>query len=164
MLVGAARRLGWLLDRTDDLAPCGLTCGRVLRLTREVLGDELAVYSDGRMLIWDIARHDGYRIPDYPMAGCGDVKEFLSDEGVRNVPDWYARYLGMERADYDEMYRHELVMVRNRALWRRVFVVPAGVMAQTDLTAGPLLDALRSWVRFSLGSQTANDDPRLFKR
>ena len=42
----------------------------------------------------DIARHDGYNIPAYPMAGCGDVREFLSDEDVRNVPEWYERHLG----------------------------------------------------------------------
>lgn len=164
MLTSAAERLGALLAATDDLAPRGLTCGRLLRLAREVLGPDMAVYPDGRMLIWDIARHDGYRIPDYPMAGCGDVKEFLSDEGARNVPDWYQRHLGMSRADYDEMYRHELVMVRNRALWRRVFVVPAGVMAQGDATGGPLLDAVREWVLFALGRADGRDDPRLFKR
>ena len=37
------------------------------------------------------------------MAGCGDVREFLSDEDVRNVPEWYERHLGIGRDVYDEM-------------------------------------------------------------
>ncbi len=164
MLIAAAERIYNLLAHTGGLAAFGVTCGQVLRLLHEVLGDDMAVYPDGRMLIWDIARHDGYRIPDYPMAGCGDVKEFLSDEGVRNVPEWYEHHLGMSRSNYDEIYRYELVMVRNRSLWRRVFAVPSSVMAQKDATEGPLLAAELSWLQFALGRQTNRDDALLFKR
>lgn len=164
MLLEAALRIDCLLSGVDDLADRGVDCGQVLRLLREVLGDNLSVYPDGRMLIWDIARHDGYRIPDYPMAGCGDVKEFLSDEGARNVPEWYGLHLGMSRETYDEIYRYELVMVRNRALWRRVFTVPSAVMAQTGATGGALLAAEREWLGFALGCTTGQDDARLFKR
>ena len=64
MLIAAAERIYNLLANTGGLATFGVTCGQVLRLLREVLGDDMAVYPDGRMLIWDIARHDGYRIPD----------------------------------------------------------------------------------------------------
>lgn len=164
MLLQVAARIDRLLADVNDLAHFGTTCGQVLRLLREVLGDDMAIYPDGRMLIWGIARHDGYRIPDYPMAGCGDVKEFLHDEGVRNVPEWYERHLGMDRASYDEIYRYELVMVRNRGLWRRVFLVPSGTMAQEKATGGPLLSAEKEWLRFALGHATDRDDGRLFKR
>ena len=164
MLLEAALHIDHLLAGIDDLAGRSVTCGQLLTLLREVLGEDLAIYPDGRMLIWDIARHDGYRIPDYPMAGCGDVKEFLHDEGVRNVPEWYQAHLGMDRADYDEIYRFELVMVRNRALWRRVFMVPAATMSQTGASGGALLEAELSWLKFALGRQSDREDPRLFKR
>jgi hypothetical protein len=55
-------------------------------------------------------------------------------------------------------------MVRNRALWRRVFVVPQTTMAQTSLSAGPLLEELRGWLAFALGEQTAAENPVLFQR
>lgn len=165
MLFEVVQRIAQKLP-ADPQAPLPhpLTCGRLLRLVDETMKDDLARYPDGRMLIWDIARHDGYTIPAYPMAGCGDVREFLADEGVCNVPQWYERHLGIDRAAYDAMYAFELVMVRNRALRRKVFVVPAAVMAQTSSPNGPLLDQLRQWLEFALGTQTEADDPRLFRR
>lgn len=164
MLVDAARRIHSLIAQTDSLEASGVTCGQLVRLVREVLGDDMALYPDGRMLIWDIARHDGYRIPDYPMAGCGDVKEFLSDEGARNVPDWYEKHLGIDAQTYATIYRFELVMVRNASLWRKVFAVPSATMAQRAAHGGPLLDAVRSWLDFALSDATGDDDPTLFTR
>ena len=142
----------------------GLTDGRLLSLARECLGDELRIFPDGRMLIWDIARRDGYTIPPYPMAGCGDVKEFLADEGARDVPGWYELHLGMDRESYGRMYEVELVMVRNRARWRRVWQAPSATMAARDRLGGPLWRALAEWVSFSLGEASGEDDARLFKR
>ena len=92
-----AKRVLRLLPQPGGELPVGITCGRLARLVEEILGDTIERYPDGRMLIWGIARHDGYNIPEYPMAGCGDVREFLEDEGVRNVPDWYERHLGISR-------------------------------------------------------------------
>lgn len=162
MLVSAAARLAALLDMPRPLRERGVSAHRLLRLVDEVMGEDLARFSDGRMLIWHIARHDGYRIPDYPMAGCGDVKEFLADEGARNVPDWYRAHLGMDRTAYDQMYRYELVMVRNRALWRRVFFVPTATMASPD--ADLVARAALPWLTFALGRATSHDDPALFQR
>ena len=168
MIIPAAERIAELLgrmltsgDAAGALAGLGVTSHRLLGLVEEVLGDDEARFPDGRMLIWDIARHDGYRIPDYPMAGCGDVKEFLSDEGARNIPDWYRVHLGMDRATYDEIYRYELVMVRNRALWRKVFLVPSATAAGDD---GLLPRELLGWLSFALGRATDDDDPALFRR
>lgn len=164
MLVEVVERIARILPPPGQALLAPVTCGHVLRLVDEALGDDLHRYPDGRMLIWDLARHDGYTIPAYPMAGCGDVREFLRDEGVRNVPEWYERHLGMDRSTYDAMYANELVMVRNRALWRKVFVVPTLVMARTHEDGGPLLEAMRSWVTFSLGLNSDAEDPGLFRR
>ena len=144
MLLSVVKRIQGLLPQ----ALGRVRCDRLLQLVDEAMGDDLRRYPDGRMLIWDIARHDGHNIPAYPMAGCGDVREFLSDEDVRNVPEWYERHLGIGRDVYDEMYRYELVMVRNRALWRRVFVVPSGRLQRMDT----LLEELDGWLGFGLGS------------
>ncbi len=134
------------------------------RLAEECLGEDLWHFTDGRMLIWNLARHDGYNIPPYPMAGCGDVKEFLHDEGAANVPDWYRSHLGMDRQTYDHIYQYELVMVRNRANFRRVWVIPS---AQLDFDAISLRTACSwvvTWGTFALSSLTDAQDPRLFKR
>ena len=175
MLLSAAERLHEVLARGPEAlraealvckgAPA-LTDARLLRLADEVLGEEMRRYPDGRMLIWDIAREDGYTIPPYPMAGCGDVREFLRDEGARDVPDWYERHLGMPREAYGRMYERELVMVRNRARWRRVWEVPAPVMQGGSLArlGGPVWRALEGWLTFALGEQDGTSDARLFKR
>lgn len=161
-----ARYLLDVLPETADALPEGVRPAALLRLVGECLGEELARFPDGRMLIWNIARHDGYNIPPYPMAGCGDVKEFLADEGARNVPDWYERHLGYPRELYDRIYEYELVMVRNRRWWRKVFLVGAATIEGGDGRAvSELLAQIRQWVSFALGSQgPSEDDPWLFTR
>lgn len=146
--------------RTDN----PVSDGHVLRLLQEAAGKDLSVFADGRMLVWDIARHDGYNIPAYPMAGCGDIKEFLADEGAHDVPDWYRVHLGMDSGTYKDIYKYELVMVRNRLRFRRVWVVPAATMADAKGHGGPLASAMLEWARFALGTVTDKEDPRLFKR
>ena len=141
-----------------------LANGRILRLLRACLGEDLAVFPDGRMLIWDIARHDGYNIPPYPMAGCGDVKEFLRDEDAHDVPSWYEGHLGIPRETYDEIYRYELVMVRNRARYRRVWLVASSTMVDRDRLGGELARCMGEWATFAMGAQTSAQDVRLFKR
>lgn len=164
MLIEVVRRIAQLIPRDHQPLPSPVTAGKLLALVDEAMGEDLHRYPDGRMLIWDIARHDGYTIPPYPMAGCGDVREFLRDEGARNVPEWYEKHVGIDQDSYTSMYAYELVMVRNRALWRKVFVVPSSVMAQRETSSGPLIDALHSWIAFGLGHATDRDNPRLFKR
>ena len=161
MFDSIAHKLLTLLSRADDT--CRVSPSRLLRLTDEVMGEELRRFPDGRMLIWDIARHDGYNIPPYPMAGCGDVKEFLAAEGARNVPGWYEVHLGIDREMYDQIYRYHLVMVRNRSWWRRVFFVPAEVFGPTATFAEMSL-WVRRWLEFALGNQSDRDDPALFRR
>ena len=111
MLVPAARRIEALLRGGASPAQRGVTAYRLLRLVEEVLGDDLYRYPDGRMLIWDIARHDGYR---------------------------------------------------NRALWRKVFLVPSTELAGDD--ADRAARAVLPWLAFALGTATGSDDPSLFQR
>lgn len=164
MRAALAQRILSLLPQSQNELPQGVTVSAVFKLVQEALGDNLKIFADGRMLIWDIARHDGYNIPAYPMAGCGDIKEFLADEGARNVPDWYKKHLGMNREAYDSMYLFELVMVRNLAFWRKVYEVPSAVMHDREDHADALYGLIYTWLDFALGQQTGLDDPRLFKR
>lgn len=165
MQLEAALRIADILDRRiPGCNPLAVTDGRLANLVFEVLGEEATRFDDGRMLIWNLARHDGYNIPPYPMAGCGDVKEFLADEGARNVPDWYRVHLGMDRASYDLLYQRCLVMVRNRERWRKVFDVPHAVMDARGACGGELAAAVREFLAFALSQKTPAEDPTLFKR
>ena len=102
--------------------------------------------------------------PNIPWRDAVTSASFLKDEGVRNVPDWYERYLGISREDYDTIWKYELVMVRNQAFWRRVFQVSTAVSQQVSSLGGAYLEELRSWLTFALGNESTFDDPRLFKR
>lgn len=142
-----------------------LTDGRLLRATLECLGADVDVFSDGTMLIWHLARHDGYNIPPYPLAGCGDVREFLHDECARNVPDWYARHLGIGPDLYAQLYQYQLVMVRNRSRFRTVFCVPVTHMQDCSGLGGHLPGHLLAWLSFALGTDsTRADGYPVFKR
>ena len=55
MLPSVVKRIQGLLPQA--LGRVG--CERLLQLVDEAMGDDLRRYPDGRMLIWDIARHDG---------------------------------------------------------------------------------------------------------
>ena len=81
---------------------------RALELLSFVLGDRAQV-GDASRYIFAYARHRGYDLPPYPLAGCGEIREFFADEGVRNVPDWYEKKLGL-----DERLRGAAVADRRR--------------------------------------------------
>ncbi len=70
---------------------------RALELLSFVLGDRAQV-GDASRYIFAYARHRGYDLPPYPLAGCGEIRAFFADEGVRNVPDWYGRSSGSTSA------------------------------------------------------------------
>lgn len=171
MLEAPAQRVEQFLARVCDRDSTSharefgvLTNRQIYRLLIECLGEDIAVFPDGRMLIWNLARHDGYNIPPYPMAGCGDVKEFLHDEGAANVPDWYEKHLGIDGETYEHIYLYELIMVRNTQRYRRVWLVPSTTMSDDGRLGGPLAQAMHEWTEFALGAQTSRDDARLFKR
>ena len=85
-----------------------------------MLGDRAQV-GDASRYIFAYARHRGYDLPPYPLAGCGEIREFFADEGVRNVPDWYEKKLGLDERAYEALPSQSIVVVRDRADRRKAF-------------------------------------------
>lgn len=138
--------------------PYGVGASDLLHLASVVMGDDLVVYPHGEMLVWDIARHEGYDIPPYPLAGCGEAQEFLADYGVHDVPGWY-ELRGVSRSVSSEFFAYGCVMARNGGLWRRVWAVPTAELEQAPTLAAWLAEG----IRFALGEQTDAEDARLFR-
>jgi hypothetical protein len=127
-------------------------------LSLEVAGGDLTFFPAGEMLIWEVARHEGYDIPPYPMAGCGEGREFLADAGVSSIPAWYEAR-GIPTEVTRDFYAYACLMARDRTFWRKVYVVPAAVVGDASTLAVSLARALR----FCLGDESAEDDPTLFR-
>lgn len=87
---------------------------RALELLSFVLGDRAQV-GDASRYIFAYARHRGYDLPPYPLAGCGEIRAFFADEGVRNVPDWYGKKLGLDERAYEALPSQTVVVLRDRA-------------------------------------------------
>lgn len=99
------------------------TCKEVLLLFHDVLDKNFRLIEDPFSLPKVIARDEGYDIPPFAFAGCGEMKEFFSDKGVANVPGYLALW-GISRETYRDLYAYVLVLVRNRSYRKRVFLVP----------------------------------------
>lgn len=138
--------------------PPSVSARRLLLLAQEVMGDDMKVFRSGEMLIWDVARHEGYNIPSYPMAGNGEFKEFLKDYGVSDVPGWYGR-VGLGRETYDEFWRYACIMARNERYWRKVFAVPVSDIENADTLA----EWLALVIAFCLGDDDEETDSCLFR-
>lgn len=93
---------------------------RLLDLISHLLGDRAQV-GDASRYIFVYARHRGYDLPPYPLAGCGEIREFFADEGVRSVPEWYERTLGLDEAAYAKLPSQTIVVVRDHTNRRRAF-------------------------------------------
>lgn len=93
---------------------------RALELLSFVLGDRAQV-GDASRYLFAYARHRGYDLPPYPLAGCGEIRAFFADEGVRNVPDWYGKKLGLDERAYEALPSQTIVVVRDRADRRKAF-------------------------------------------
>ncbi|MCH3942674.1 MAG: hypothetical protein WAY93_10965 [Atopobiaceae bacterium] len=159
----AAEALGRFLSRwrRDDGSyelPPSVTAGSLLALAQEVLGNDLVVERQGEMLVWRLARRQGYAIPSYPLAGSGEGRLFLSEEGVESVPGWYEK-VGVGRQVSAEFWRYACVMARNDGYWRRVWAVPKEDLADAGALAGVIARA----AAFCLGEETGDDDPALFR-
>lgn len=112
----AASRIARLLElECDRWRP-----HRALELLSFVLGDRAQV-GDASRYLYEYARHRGYDLPPYPLAGCGEIREFFADEGVRNVPDWYERKLGLDERAYAALPSQTVVVVRDRDNRRKAF-------------------------------------------
>lgn len=93
---------------------------RLLDVLSYILGVRAQV-GDASRYIYAYARHRGYDLPPYPLAGCGEIREFFADEGVRNVPEWYERKLGLDEAAYASLPSQTVVVVRDRDNRRKAF-------------------------------------------
>lgn len=141
--------------------PAGVSAPRLLGLVGEVLGLDFAFFRAGEMLIWEVARHEGYTIPAYPMAGCGDVREFLADYGARDVPSWYEAR-GVSREVVADFYAWSCMLVRSRDFWRKILLVPTGDVDAPATLVPHLLRALR-FCESRQGAMADAGDGTLFK-
>ena len=78
----------------------------------------------------------GYSLPAYPLDGSGEFREFFAEEGVRNVPEWYERKLGVPPQLYAQLPARTIVAVRDAANRRRAFVLDGVRHAQDAGFAG----------------------------
>lgn len=129
----------------------------ILHLVIAVLGDRATV-NDGAEFIYRYARTQGYDIPPYPLAGCGQIKEFFHDNGVRNVPEWYGK-IGIGPEAYRTLHQKNLIVVRNAKNQRKAFAVDT-VRALPDDEALELADAIMSFVLAD--AETLEGDSTLF--
>ncbi|MCI1665828.1 MAG: hypothetical protein LKI25_05610 [Atopobiaceae bacterium] len=137
--------------------PSSVSASALLSLALEVGGDDLTFFDSAEMLIWDVARHEGYDIPPYPLAGCGDAREFLSDAQVRSVPAWYEAR-GVDVGGGGRLCEQACLMARNGGFWRRVLPVPAMALESASALAPFLCEA----IGFCLGDDDGAADPTLF--
>ena len=127
-LVGQLARL--LEAERDRLSP-----RRVLELLSLLLG-ERAQAGDASHYVYEYGRRAGYSLPEYPLDGSGEFREFFAEEGVRNVPEWYERKLGVPPQLYAQLPARTIVAVRDAANRRRAFVLDGVRHAQDAGFAG----------------------------
>ena len=65
---------------------------------------------DASHYIYHFARKQGWDIPAYPLAGCGEIKRFFAEQGVCDVPSWYVK-IGVEPERAKRLYGNTLVAV-----------------------------------------------------
>lgn len=106
-----------------------LNVWRVARLASCMLGDRLEV-GEASQYIYHYARRQGYDLPPIPFAGNGEFKQFLADEKVGNIPEWYARF-GVSHETYQRIYEKTLIAVR-RMDGKRKIILLDGILYKQD--------------------------------
>lgn len=99
----------------------------VLSLLVDVLGKDFWLMEDPLRLPALMARHEGYNIPPFAYAGCGEIKDFFADKGVADVPEYFAS-VGIPWETYQELYAYELIVARNKSYAKKVFLVSAATL------------------------------------
>ncbi len=88
-----------------------LNVWHIAELTSLLLGTRLLA-GDASHYVFDYARRLGYDVPAVPYAGNGELKKFFKDEGVANIPEWYAK-IGIKEESYQNLYEKTIVSVSN---------------------------------------------------
>lgn len=98
-----------------------LSVYRMVPIASTVLGSRVAVGNASRF-IYAFAKGLGYNIPPYPLAGSGEIKQFFADEGVANVPEWYAK-IGVTDEEYARLHEYTIVSVRGQGADRTALLL-----------------------------------------
>lgn len=129
----------------------------LLELVLTLLGPAVTV-CDASRYIYVYARQLGYDIPPYPLAGCGEIKEFFAWFGTTSVPGFYER-AGVDRETYADLTSKTAVAVRNEQGARKLFIaaVPfCRIERMIDLRREREIDALaRAALPSVLGADAA---------
>ncbi len=112
-----------------------LNTWRIAKLTSLLLGNRLEAGDASHYLI-HYARRQGYDLPPFPLAGCGEMKQFLADEGVADMPSWYEK-VGIAREVYPHLHEKTLVAIRRIDGKRRIMLFD-GILYQEYATFLPL--------------------------
>ena len=147
----------WIDDSGKLDLPQQIKPEALLKLAQEICRDDLDYFGSAEMLVWEVARHEGFVIPDYPLASNSEVKAFLKEYDARDVADWYQKR-GVLRSSYDQFWKSSALMARNRTFWRKVIVFPKSDMDDANLLARDLCVA----VTFCMGKEDSERDSRLF--
>ena len=147
----------WIDDSGKLDLPQQIKPEALLKLAQEICRDGLDYFESAEMLVWEVARHEGFVIPDYPLASNSEVKAFLKEHDARDVADWYQKR-GVLRSSYDQFWKSSALMARNRTFWRKVIVFPKSDMDDANLLARDLCVA----VTFCMGKEDGERDSRLF--
>ena len=147
----------WIDDSGKLDLPLQVKPEALLKLAQEICRDDLDYFESAEMLVWEVARHEGFVIPDFPLASNSEVKAFLKEYNARDVADWYQKR-GVLRSSYDQFWKSSALMARNRTFWRKVIVFPKSDMDDANLLARDLCVA----VTFCMGKEDGERDSRLF--
>lgn len=96
---------------------------RILSLGCEIGAEDLQYFENADLLIWEVARHEGFIIPDYPLASSGEARKFLAEYQVEDVNSWY-HMRGVPTQVLEHFWQYSAFMARNRRFWRKVIVFP----------------------------------------
>lgn len=151
-LLDGTRRQDGTYALPREVAPVAL-----LGLAGEIGREDLTFFDSAEMLVWDVARHEGYVIPEYPLDSNSEARKFFAEYGVADVPSWYEDR-GVPRAKSSSFWLYSAFMARNREFWRKVVVFPKAHLTDANLLAGDVSQA----IGFCLSSLTGDDDTRLF--
>ncbi len=106
-----------------------MTLRRLARVLSFYMGDRIEV-GDASQYIFHYARTQGYKIPAYPLAGNGEIKQFFADQQVKNIPAWYEK-LGVGREQYERLNQQTIVVVSNVRFRRKAFFLE-GLLCKHD--------------------------------